>query len=132
MQPIRVFFRHSFVSLLNHPLNFKVMKSIKFFATFMAVILFTGLSNASDVVSFKKPENAQIQKYLTKVDFTGFIKEETKLNITFMVNHQNEIIVVSTSNVNLDNVIKSTLNYKKLDMSNLEYNVLYTLPVTIM
>ncbi|MBK9254039.1 MAG: hypothetical protein IPM42_00980 [Saprospiraceae bacterium] len=108
------------------------MKSIKFFATFMAVILFTGLSNASDVVSFKKPENAQIQKYLTKVDFTGFIKEETKLNITFMVNHQNEIIVVSTSNVNLDNVIKSTLNYKKLDMSNLEYNVLYTLPVTIM
>jgi len=48
-----------------------------------------------------------------------------------MVNSNNEIIIISTDQKNLDSSIKSTLNYKKLKSSDMEVNVTYTLPVSL-
>ena len=47
------------------------------------------------------------------------------------VNAQNEVIVVSTNNKDLDAIVKSTLNYKKIAVNELEYNKVYTVPVVI-
>jgi nitrate reductase NapAB chaperone NapD len=107
------------------------MKNLKMFV-FAALFLFSaGFSTVSASMEVKRPEINQIQKYLSNVDYSDVLKSDMKLSITFMVNHQNQIIVVSTSHPELDNVVKATLNYKRLNMDELEYNVLYTLPVTI-
>lgn len=107
------------------------MKNLKmlFFATL--VFVSAGFTNISAAVAVKGPEINQIQKYLSNVDYSDVLKSDMKLSITFMVNHQNQIVVVSTSHPELDAVVKATLNYKRLNMNELEYNVLYTLPVTI-
>jgi hypothetical protein len=107
------------------------MKNVKSFALALVIIAgaFFPALNASSPA--KKPEVSQIQSYLSKVNFADYVKTDMKVNITFLVNTHNEIIVVSTSHPELDGLVKSTLNYKKLNMGELEYNVLYTLPVTI-
>ena len=53
------------------------------------------------------------------------------MSISFFINSQNEVIVVSTNNRDLDGVVKSTLNYKKIAVNELEYNKVYTVPVLI-
>lgn len=107
------------------------MKSLKSFIAVLGFALMTQLSFASNGNVTKKPESAQIQTMLNTIDFTGLIKSDTKLNISFFINSQNEIIVVTTNNKDLDNVVKSTLNYKKIAVNELEYNKVYTVPVHI-
>ncbi|MBK8626407.1 MAG: hypothetical protein IPN86_12840 [Saprospiraceae bacterium] len=89
------------------------------------------MATAANVPNNNKPVGTQIQSLLKGIDYDKFVAKETKINITFFVNAQNEIIVVSTNNQNLDNVLKSTLNYKKVSMNELEYNKTYTIPVLI-
>lgn len=48
-----------------------------------------------------------------------------------MINDYNEIIVLSTNNEDLDGYLKTSLNDKKIDISKLEYNKEYDLPVVI-
>ncbi|MEY3419804.1 MAG: hypothetical protein RIR48_84, partial [Bacteroidota bacterium] len=69
--------------------------------------------------------------FLNSIDFTNYIKSDTKINISFFINSQNEVIVVATNNKDLDGVVKSTLNYKKIAVNDLEYNKVYTVPVHI-
>ena len=42
----------------------------------------------------------------------------------------NEIVVLSTNNDNLDSMIKTSLNYKSIAAENLEQGRKYTLPVS--
>jgi hypothetical protein len=107
------------------------MKNLKMFIVAALFVGSAGFSTVSAADTVKGPETNQIQKYLSNVDYSDVLKSDLKLSITFMVNHQNQIVVVSTSHPELDTVVKSTLNYKRLNMDELEYNVLYTLPVTI-
>ncbi|MFZ4800107.1 MAG: hypothetical protein ACOYMA_21635 [Bacteroidia bacterium] len=79
----------------------------------------------------KKAETTQIQSYLEKIDFKEFISKDTHLIIHFMINDYNEIIVLSTNNEDLDGYLKTSLNDKKIDISKLEYNKEYDLPVVI-
>ena len=44
---------------------------------------------------------------------------------------KNEVIVTSTNQDNLDNTIKSVLNYKKLKSTDMQINQAYTLPVVL-
>jgi hypothetical protein len=107
------------------------MKNLKSLVAVFVFILMTQFSNATDVASTKKAESAQIQTFLNSIDFTNYIKSDTKINISFFINSQNEVIVVATNNKDLDSVVKSTLNYKKIAVNDLEYNKVYTVPVHI-
>ncbi len=107
------------------------MKNLKNLVAVFVFILTTQFSNATDVASTKKAESAQIQTFLNSIDFTNYIKSDTKINISFFINSQNEVIVVATNNKDLDSVVKSTLNYKKIAVNDLEYNKVYTVPVHI-
>jgi hypothetical protein len=107
------------------------MKNLKNLVAVFVFILMTQFSNATDVASTKKAESAQIQTFLNSIDFTNYIKSDTKINISFFINSQNEVIVVATNNKDLDSVVKSTLNYKKIAVNDLEYNKVYTVPVHI-
>ena len=107
------------------------MKNLKNLVAVFVFILTTQFSNATDVASTKKVESAQIQTFLNSIDFTNYIKSDTKINISFFFFFQNEVIVVATNNKDLDSVVKSTLNYKKIAVNDLEYNKVYTVPVHI-
>ncbi len=102
----------------------KILASICF-----AMIVSMGISSTKP--ELKKTESVQIQNYLEKLEFNKLLKKEAKVEINFMINKVNEIIIISTNNPELDEIIKSGLNYKFIDVSNLEYNKEYTLPVLV-
>lgn len=107
------------------------MKSVKNLLAVVCFALAANFVNAAELTNIKKPESAQIQSILKTIDFQNFIENETKVSISFFINAQNEIIVVSTNNKDLDAIVKSTLNYKKIAVNELEYNKVYTVPVVI-
>ncbi|MBK8346152.1 MAG: hypothetical protein IPL08_00510 [Saprospiraceae bacterium] len=107
------------------------MRSLK---NLLVVLCFSFVANmavAGDIPGNKKTETLQIQTMLKSVDFNRFLEKETHLNISFFINAQNEIIVVSTNNKELDSIVKSTLNYQKISIDELSYNKVYTIPVVI-
>ena len=107
------------------------MKIVK---NFLTMIFLAGVSqfvNAASISPTYDPVVTQIRTLIKGIDYDQYVGSETKMNITFFINAQNEIIVVSTNNKDLDEVMKSTLNYKKISMKELEYNKIYTIPVVI-
>jgi ATP:corrinoid adenosyltransferase len=107
------------------------MKTTKNLIVAVCLTLVASFTIASSKPTIKKSENTQIQNYLEKLEFNKVIKDEATLNIHFMINDANEIVVVSTTNPALDEIIKTGLNYKTLDVSNLEHNSLYIMPVRV-
>jgi len=106
------------------------MNNLKsYFASFLFVGLFAFSSFANGPVD-KKPEsiNKQLSKLLKGIEHD--VAEDTKtIYVDFMINDKAEIIVVSTSDKNLDQALKSKLNYKKLEAPQLNVFEKYTAPV---
>jgi hypothetical protein len=103
---------------------------------FIAVICFSVLTmvvnaNNKDKSSTTKPETTQIQNYLDNLDYRKCIQTSVDMQINFMINDLNEILVVSTNNSDLDLFIKNNLNYKPIQMNSLSHNITYTLPLHI-
>ncbi len=107
------------------------MKSVKILLTVLSFVFIANISNAAALPFLNKTESEQIQSMLRSIDFTNFVSEDTKVNISFFINSQNEVIVVTTNNNDLDSVLKSSINYKKIAVHELEYNKVYTVPVHI-
>jgi len=107
------------------------MKIVQKVLTIAFFSFLTQWASAANTTNTAYPEGVQIQYLLKNIDFDNYVEKETKMSITFFVNVQNEIIVVSTNNKKLDNVVKSSLNYKKIAIEELEYNKIYTVPVVI-
>jgi hypothetical protein len=107
------------------------MKTTKNLIAAICLTLVASFTFASTKPTAKKSENTQIQNYLEKLEFNKVVKEAATLDIHFMINDANEIVVVSTTNPALDEIIKSGLNYKTLEVYNLERNSLYIIPVRV-
>ncbi|MBK8517796.1 MAG: hypothetical protein IPL55_16370 [Saprospiraceae bacterium] len=107
------------------------MKSLKLLLTVLSFAFIANFANAAVLPYSSSTEAAQIQSMLNSIDYTNYIKGDTKVNVSFFINAQNEIIVVTTNNQDLDRVLKSTLNYRKISVGELEYNKVYTVPVHI-
>ena len=105
----------------------RITKSILFTALF-AMVLGTASANTNPETSTARNE---IKTLIQKADLATDLKNDVTVNVTFMVNAKNEIIIMSTDKKNLDRSIKSTLNYKKLKSSDMKVNVTYTLPVIL-
>lgn len=105
------------------------MKRVTSALLIVGMLLLTMVGRANDAPVSKNPEGVQIQKMLTKLDFSAQVAKGTKINISFLVNAKNEIIVLSTNNADYDDLIKTALNYQKISISELLYNTVYTLPV---
>ena len=56
---------------------------------------------------------------------------EERVLIQFTVNAQNEVVILSTDNVELDSYIKSKLNYKQLKTTDVVINERYSLPLVV-
>lgn len=105
----------------------RITKSLIFSALFALVLGTATASTNPDFSSARK----EIKELIVKSDFIKGIDKELTLNVTFMVNAKNEIIILSTDNELFDSNIKAILNYKKLKSADMKINVNYTLPVVI-
>ena len=119
------------LKLLPNPfLKLKIMRitrSILFTALF-ALVLGTATANTNPET---KTARNEIKTLIQKANLAENLKSDVTVNVTFMVNSKNEIIILSTDKDKLDSRIKSTLNYKKLKSSDMKVNVTYTLPVKL-
>jgi hypothetical protein len=101
------------------------MKSIKSLGI-AAALLFTSLSGFSADIT--KPDN--IRQTVAKILKSSSLTSE-KFVVNFLVNSNDEIIVVSTSSKENENAIKNLLNYAKVEKGEVTPNTIYTLPITI-
>ncbi len=107
------------------------MNTTKSWLISMVMLGFFSISAIASSGVNKEPKaiNDQFYKLLKGVDFE--MNESGTILIDFMVNEKSEIIVLSTSNKNLDTLLKSRLNYKTLEAGDLKYFRKYTIPVRI-
>ncbi len=105
----------------------KNLKSLLFSVLFLFVLGSVSASNSPDLTSTRM----QIRDMIVKSKISSFIKVETTVHVTFLVNQKNEIIVLSTDSDVLDKNLKSVLNYKKLTTSDFKVNETYTLPIVL-
>jgi ATP-dependent Zn protease len=57
--------------------------------------------------------------------------EATTINLEFIVNENNEVIITTTNNKDYDASLKQIFNYQKVSGANWEKNQIYTLMVTV-
>jgi hypothetical protein len=107
------------------------MKTTKNLIVAVCLTVLANFAFATTKPEIKKSENAQIKSYLEKLEFTKVIHQATDVNIHFMINDLNEIVIIATNNPILDETIKTGLNYKSIEVSNLEHNSLYIMPVHV-
>ncbi len=107
------------------------MKTSRKFILAVCLSLVTAFTYANNKPLAVKSENAQIKNYLEKIDFNKVLQASTTLNIDFMINDANEIIVLGTNKENLNAIIKTGLNHKTIDVTNLKRNSLYIIPVLV-
>ena len=96
------------------------------------VLCFVLLSaNAASLSDPNKTTGIEIKEYLDQYIASASIVKERTLVINFMLNNENELVIVSTSDKSYDSLIKSSLNYKKIKSKRLEQYKPYNLRVRL-
>tara|TARA_R110002124_G_scaffold6123_1_gene37330 strand:+ start:75393 stop:75728 length:336 start_codon:yes stop_codon:yes gene_type:complete len=100
---------------------------------FAAIGLLIGTSVSTAAVSVEKEPTTtseEITQFLENPEF--IVSEEMIASVAFVVNKENEIVVLSveTENELLEGYIKNRLNYQKLQ-TNVKQGMPYTVPVRI-
>ncbi len=107
------------------------MKTINKTIVAICLSLVAVFANANNKPTLIKSEIAQIQSYLEKLEFNKVISVSTDVKISFTINDRNEMVILSTNQESLDALIKTGLNYKQIDVSKLERNTTYIMPVHV-
>lgn len=99
-----------------------------------AMLLSTGsiLANTTDLLEPNQGISEQIYKMLSDNSFSEGECNSTA-QVRFTLNDEGEIVVLSveTDSENLERFVKNRLNYKKIEISNVEEGKLFTVPVRI-
>lgn len=107
----------------------RLFKSIFASAVMMAFVF---SANANNLTNPKTTDvRVEIKELIKDLDLTSYVDGEKVVKINFMLNTENEIIVLSTSDRTMDKVLKSTLNYKKVNDADIEQNKVYSIPVRL-
>ncbi len=105
----------------------------KFSLLFAAMLLSAGtlFANADKPKDPNKNLSAQIGDLLENNSF--IVDNDLTAEVKFTVNRDQEIVVLSvkTDNANLEQFVKSRLNYEKVDLEEYREGKTYTIPVRI-
>jgi len=104
------------------------MKIIKKALSVLSLVLILASSNVATAGDNPIGWKSQMTSYLSQLDIQAD-EAPDKILVDFMISDNFEIIVLSTSDEGLDELIKSKLNYKKLLSKDLERGKKYTLPI---
>ena len=98
----------------------------------LAALVFVGNVFATEPID-KSPNtlSKQIQEMLTNNKFQ--LEDDLTADVRFTVNKQGEIVVLSidTESENLVGFVKNRLNYKKVELDQVQEGKIYTVPVRI-
>ncbi len=105
------------------------MQSFKIAFTLFLLLCFLATTTSAANMHEPKPWKEKIISYLN--DFEQLEKSNLpeKVLIDFMINEKSELMVISTSDSELDDYIKAKLNYRKIGAKELETLEKYTLPI---
>lgn len=107
------------------------MNKIKSLISAFAFLLLTTASFANDISSTTLDDlRSEIATHLSKLDLSDIEQETITMKVKFLVNDDNEVIVLSVDDKEFDTTIKSKLNYKKLDTEGVAKNTVIAVPVT--
>ena len=71
-----------------------------------------------------------IQSIIKKLDLDYSKIDDTTIKIKFMINNNDELVVLDTGDSKLDDTIKSALNYREVNSDGLKHFSVYVVPVT--
>ena len=100
-------------------------------AVFALAILTTTVFANSISEAAQQQIRKQIAQHLQNIDLTRYNVNEASIQLTFMVNSQNEIVVLSTNNERFDGLLKAKLNYLKLNLDEKSVNQIFSVPITL-
>ncbi|WP_405606172.1 hypothetical protein [Polaribacter sp. Asnod1-A03] len=110
------------------------MKNIKSIIAILAISLSTVFSmNATEKDNPKSKElRTEIISFLGD-NISLELEETTTAEVSFIINNNNEIVIISVSSdiIELNDILKSRLNYKKVDVKNALKGEIYKMPITI-
>lgn len=111
------------------------MKNFKTIITVIAISLSTIFST---VAIEKNPSDTNKNLRSKIVPMLGTeilldVKNDCKAEVSFLVNNQNELIVISVDSkvTGFSSYVKSKLNYKKIDIKGIKKGEVYKMPIKI-
>lgn len=112
-----------------------IMKNFKSIIAILAIsfaTVFTTNANNEDPKSTKKELRTEIVSILG-VSAPFELQKSVTTDISFLINNNNEVVIVDVdaNNVDVENFVKSRLNYKKIATKGITKGEIYRVPVTI-
>lgn len=111
------------------------MNNLKSIITIIAICFATSFASFASETTPTKVNNKLRTEIVSIIgnNIKVEIEKTTKAEISFLVNEENEIVVVSVycNSNEFNSYIKSKLNYKKIDAKGVKKGEIYIIPVTI-
>lgn len=73
---------------------------------------------------------AEIKKVVKSIDFDMEKFDDQVVKVQFMINADNELVILRINNDDAEYLLKRTLNYKELKENDLTVNKVYILPIS--
>ena len=105
------------------------MKTIKAILMVACFAMTTGLMATDNPSTYESNLRAELLDYVKSIDVESMDETISRVEVHFIVNSKQEIVVVSTSDSSFDETLKSRLNYKKIKTQGVEQNKLHILPI---
>ena len=106
------------------------MKSIFLFVLLACSTLMLNAKNSTEITPTEDLQK-QLTEMVVKSDIWESADNNVKLMVTFTINHNGELVILSTSNSQWDSALKSALNYKKVKVDNKVKNQIFHLPISL-
>ena len=109
------------------------LSKVLFAVTFSILISSIAIANPNtgvEPVASTKTVTTKIKSIIQNLDIDLKKLESKTVKVKFLINESDELIVLSTTNSDLDRTLKSALNYIEVNASDIKYNKVYILPVT--
>ena len=90
------------------------MSKIKNVIAALAILIVSTSAFATPTPESNSELRAELTKYICNIDFESINDVDGVIHVHFTVNSKKEIIVLSTDNVQVDNKIKTELNYRSV------------------
>ena len=99
----------------------------------MAIIISTAAMSYTVNLDFSSTEKLrkEISDKLRNMDIRNYDISDYDVKVQFTINDKNELVVLRTDNEVLDKLIKETLNYKTIKLTDVRRNSLYSIKVTL-
>ena len=109
------------------------MKSlfIPIFALLLSTAAFAG-NGIDGIENANENLRNEIAKKFMHMDIDRLNLKDNSVKVEFMINEENELIVLRTDNPELDYIVKARLNYKEVETTDLKKTHLYSISIKLM